>query len=304
MIVDDSSGYSASICEQKDGKILLGALSFPGTASAYLSIRLNTNGTLDLTYGDSGRARTNMGTFVDGYLNMCVDSLGRAILAGGADNSVAVIRLLQNGTLDTSFGANGLFAFRITENQNAPRNVKIQDDQKIVLLGSMNGFSNMNSFVVRLKKDGDLDTAWNYSGYTLSGSEDILQTTSTCLAIHKNRVIVGSTTYDSLGPNLLLQRYYVNDERKPEKVFLFDFNLFPNPVNDQSRIVYKLTEDAMVTIKVFDMSGRLICIPVNNFRQYSGYHTTLLNLPEGISHGVYILQLTTANQIKRVQFLK
>jgi uncharacterized delta-60 repeat protein len=101
---------------QPDGKLLVGGDStdLSGTGD-FMAVRMNTDGTVDTTFGNAGIARP---TFVEG-----IEAFGRAIalqpngmivMAGYIPNgssSMGVIARLNNpqGTYDTTFGLSGLF---------------------------------------------------------------------------------------------------------------------------------------------------------------------------------------------------
>ena len=93
-------GYAINI--QPDGKVVLGGNgnAKDGTPIGAIA-RLNTNGTLDPTFGTGGILQ-----FPGGGLNlMTLDSAGHIYLAGvGA----TLIRLNPNGTIDTTFANHGL----------------------------------------------------------------------------------------------------------------------------------------------------------------------------------------------------
>jgi uncharacterized delta-60 repeat protein len=116
-----------AIARQADGKLLLTGTAVSGS-NVVATARLNTNGTLDSSFGSGGIARFNGA----GVNAMTIQASGKILLAGvGA----SVVRLNSNGSMDTSFGDRGL-AWAQTGSSDAANGITIQpSDGKIVLAG-------------------------------------------------------------------------------------------------------------------------------------------------------------------------
>jgi uncharacterized delta-60 repeat protein len=86
---------------QSDGKILVAGF----TPSGGTILRLNTNGTPDGSFGTGGFVNVN-NTTASEVFGLAILPNGQ-ILVGTAGIPNAILRLNSNGTLDTTFGANG-----------------------------------------------------------------------------------------------------------------------------------------------------------------------------------------------------
>ena len=95
----DSSAQAVLI--QPDGKILVAGNAEGPSNSDFLVLRLNTDGTLDQTFGDHGIARNSIGGF-DVANAMVLQPDGRIVLAGQSDSDFALARYTANGALDAS----------------------------------------------------------------------------------------------------------------------------------------------------------------------------------------------------------
>lgn len=73
---------------------------------------------------------------------------------------------------------------------------------------------------------------------------------------------------------------------------------YPNPFNPITNITYRLTKSTIVSLKIFDMTGREIKELVNS-RQSSGVHQVQLNADE-LSSGIYLYRLS-ADGIKQTR---
>jgi hypothetical protein len=73
------------------------------------------------------------------------------------------------------------------------------------------------------------------------------------------------------------------------------FKLYPNPVSDQLTISYVLERPEMVTIKVYDITGRESMVLVDK-QQDSGQHNQRFDLKQRLSKGVYFVHVQAGNK--------
>jgi len=133
------------------------ALIFAATSSA-------TPGDLDATFGADGAVRTDIG-FIDTASDIAVQSDGRIVAAGtvdqGGTRNVFAARYLADGSLDPSFGSDGVVV-PDRYHQVAPRLV-VQSDGKVVL-ATRSEFGGGLLFVYRFNADGTPDMSFGSSG--------------------------------------------------------------------------------------------------------------------------------------------
>lgn len=156
-----SQGYSIGL--QNDGKILLG-----GSSNFFINIaRYHIDGSLDTTFGNGGTVITD----VDGYYSETCKSVviqdDGKILVGGYghhfnnDNPYfMVLRYLENGTLDNTFGTNGV----AIGNVGRAESMQIQNDGKIVIGGSTAQFFALE----RYDSNGMLDATFGLNGQSIT----------------------------------------------------------------------------------------------------------------------------------------
>ncbi len=144
-----------AVAIQSDGKILIGGnfTSFNGTANINRIARLNTNGTIDAGF--------TTGTGADNSIYAVgLQSNGKIIIAGNFQNYngtpiVRIARLNTNGTLDNTFNPG-------TSADGIIRSIAIQNDDKIIIVGSFNNFNGTGrNNIARLNADGSLDATYN-----------------------------------------------------------------------------------------------------------------------------------------------
>ena len=103
-----------AIALQADGRLIVGGLSISRTSppsSDFALARYNTDGVLDVTFGDEGKVITRFGGPGEGVSAMAVRPDGRIIAVGtastGSTEAFALARYDVDGTLDGTFGAGG-----------------------------------------------------------------------------------------------------------------------------------------------------------------------------------------------------
>lgn len=158
----DRHEYAAYIAVQSDGKIAFSIHTYQG--GPYKAVRLNSNGTLDDSFGGSGIVTVPVGTVYDEPYGLVLESDGKVVL-GGTSNSNGIhgpsmVRLNTDGSLDPSFGTGG----KVFET-NASVGIytlALQADGKIVLAGSTATPTPGQSaiYVARYNSNGSPDTAF------------------------------------------------------------------------------------------------------------------------------------------------
>lgn len=150
------NGIANVMAIQSDGKILVA-----GSGTDATVVRYNTDGTLDTGFGTSGIATLPSGSSELSVIKgLALDSIGKIVVAGvgtsGGFFRMAAARLNSDGSLDTTFGASGIFYSPFTSNGSyGAQDVAIQADGKIVLVGeTADRFA-----VVRLNTNGTRDTS-------------------------------------------------------------------------------------------------------------------------------------------------
>jgi uncharacterized delta-60 repeat protein len=161
-------GKATDLWLNPDGTILVaGRVGDDQTYNQFFAARLFANGALDTSFGSNGMTVVSFGSNVIAYgRKMVVTANGRIVVTGGLStpanvgtaSSTGIIRLLADGTLDTSFNGTGqlvlpnFFGFVIAA----------QNNDKI-LLGGTDG-AGIHGEVVRLLTSGQLDPAFGASG--------------------------------------------------------------------------------------------------------------------------------------------
>lgn len=162
-----SFGHDATIQKaelQSDGKIVVVGNYSNGNNLDWAIVRYNTSGSLDNTFGTNGIVAQDFNSLNDSIHSVAIQSDGKIVVGGysGPGFTWTLARYNSNGSLDTSFGQNGL----IRSIQGIVMDLKIQQDKKIVTIGYGVGITNGHDDVVvtRYNPDGSLDTGFGANG--------------------------------------------------------------------------------------------------------------------------------------------
>ena len=181
-----ADGAINAVALQPNGKILVGGefMTINGVPRAHLA-RLNSNGTVDLTFNPVG---------VDGVVNTIALTSAGDVLIGGAFQNVngqpaaRLARLSSTGVLDGSFntgsGANDYVS-----------SIAVQADGRIVVGGDFTLFNGqIRHRLVRLNADGTFDPSINFG----TGANDFIATIA--LQPYDGKIVVGGgfTEFDGL----------------------------------------------------------------------------------------------------------
>jgi uncharacterized delta-60 repeat protein len=165
----DDEGKSLAI--QPDGKILLGGYCSNGSNNDFCIARFKSDGTLDKTFGSSGKVIQPIGSSDDYGYSLAIQPDGKILLGGfcynGRNNDFCIARFNSNGTLDTTFGSSGIVIQPIGSSGDNGYSLAIQPDGKILLGGSCRKRFNDYSCIARFNSDGTLDTTFGSSGIVI-----------------------------------------------------------------------------------------------------------------------------------------
>jgi uncharacterized delta-60 repeat protein len=127
-------------------------------------------GDLDASFGEGGVFHAHISSGDDNALDAAVQADGRIVVVGTANGDFAVVRLLANGALDTSFGGgDGVVTTDFAGAFDSAYGVAIQTDGRIVAAGTAStvndlGYTYDHLAVARYTIDGVLDGTFAQNG--------------------------------------------------------------------------------------------------------------------------------------------
>lgn len=162
---------ATAVAIQADGKIVVAGYTKIGAVTSFALARYNANGSPDTSFGanSTGRIAVAVGAGNSVADAMAIQTNGRIVLVGTADNNFAVVRFGPNGSPDTSFDGDGKVITAVGTDTAKAHDVLIQPDGKIVVGGEAKNGGNNNDFaLVRYNSDGSLDSNFYNGGKALT----------------------------------------------------------------------------------------------------------------------------------------
>lgn len=167
-------GAAQSLVLAPDGKILLGGRATPDQGRTdFVVARVNTDGTADGTFGESGTTYSEIGPSSEMAYDVHVQPDGKPILVGfssdsdnGDEEYFAFARYGTDGKLDSSFDSDGKKTIKFADNVRAyPDASALQPDGKIVAIGHVgNSNDGWQLGAARVNPDGSDDASFGTGG--------------------------------------------------------------------------------------------------------------------------------------------
>lgn len=202
--------YPKSIITQPDGKILVAGNTSVLDYSDFALARYNYQGKLDSSFGQNGLFVSSVGNAEDVCNSMAIQNDGKIVLGGFTNldtngTAFALIRVNQDGSIDSDFGINGkvttLMEFYFDETPRSyGTNVLIQQDQKIVLTGFAFNWV-YHVAIARYENNGQLDESFGYNeGYSFEGPSTIQQFSTSSILQPDGKILLAgylNITYEN-----------------------------------------------------------------------------------------------------------
>ena len=159
---------------QPDGKILVGGYAgrLADTFDMFMVLRYLPNGKLDNSFDGDGIDTVRVGTNYTDIQSLILQLDGKIIAVGYAtfdySDDFTVVRYNSNGTLDYSFGDQGVAHARISDEEDRGIGGALQPDGKIVVGGySLSNITGKYVYAAaRFNGDGTLDNNFHGDGMT------------------------------------------------------------------------------------------------------------------------------------------
>jgi len=300
-----------SMIIQPDGKILAAGFTsnINENTSNFGIVRLNSDGSLDSSFGINGRIITSFGGDAVAY-SIQILSDGKFIVSGmyffNADNNqkVAIAKYNANGILDTSYGIGGITTTDFNANQEGFAFAsELQNDGKLVVSGvALNTTADFVLF--RFMANGSLDTSFGINGrQTIDSGVDEGAMTSITQA--DGRIILGGGTYNGISADFTLLRF--NEAGLDSEEFATDkgaFSAYPNPFTNTINLSLNLVQSETLSADLFDSNGRKIQNLIQNRTLPLGQNTIEIQMPESLANGIYFVSVFNSTTNTTLKIIK
>jgi uncharacterized delta-60 repeat protein len=235
-LVDLQFAHNATSCSlliQPDGKIVVGGSAgdeqtlFWFHVTDFALARFNADGSPDTTFGSGGMVSTLFTTTTNDHTywdmsrieKIALQADGRIVVVGEVDLIATAARYNADGSLDSTFGTNGIVKLTVPWIQSAVNDLAVQPDGKILVLGTSYGDS--EGWLLRLNADGSADPSFspiNPVGVKSTPAAFALQPDGKILVTMKEWTVFNGVTGDLLAVGgFALARF--NSDGTPDSEF-------------------------------------------------------------------------------------
>lgn len=240
----EGSGYATVV--QPDGKILVGGTGGYDGNYGFLVVRYNTDGTIDESFGDNGRALNDLGdpTVAKNIYKIALQPDGKIIAAGTYNAAIALIRYNTDGSIDTWFGRDGLVVYDLsTRLFHIMRDMALLPDGRIIVTGDLQANENdsKRSFIFSYTAAGTLDESFGDKGDVIISTPENLDINA--IAITKDSKILVAGNYTVYRKTIL---YQYNTDGTPDISFGengYSYMNFESDITSQEVVDMVLTSD-------------------------------------------------------------
>ncbi len=288
-----------SIALQTDGKILLAGISGSGSNYSVLSARMNTNGSIDSTFGTNGISLISLDTGFDVPRQIQQLPDEKILIVGNYRNSTTqkydlfLTRLEANGQPDSTFGASGVAKYNLGNGTNGLYAAHQEADGSYLGAGYDYLAGSYRTTLFHFLADGSLDPGFGDGGAAIFEIAEESEAKAMELTADGDVVIAGYATTNGNYDFLVAQfKDTTLTSTGIAKLMLPDLRLYPNPIGAVSTLSLTLTRPTTLEMRLLDLQGR----EVHRFDPEmlaEGSHERLLHFPENLAQGVYFLQITT-----------
>jgi uncharacterized delta-60 repeat protein len=300
LMIGQSLPYSIAL--QTDGKILMGGYVLNGSNGYdFALVRYLSNGTLDTTFGTNGIVVTTISTlFSDSIRKVLVQSDGKIVVVGNyadstGESRVAMVRYMNNGTLDTSFATNGIY---ISDYYGGSFDAKMQVDGKIIVSGYSFQVDKYVFSVFRYLSNGTLDSDFVNSNVSFPFNGETYN--AYCVLIQPdNKIVVGGENYIDENCQVVLGALVrinpgtlLSNKEFEENELLF----YPNPTENVVSFDNSISQFQKATIINY-LGQEVGEVALQNLVSES------VNLSD-FSNGVYLVKLENSSSQKSIKIIK
>jgi uncharacterized delta-60 repeat protein len=250
---------------QSDDKMIIAGGAFESVFNSSIALaRINTNGTLDETFGTGGKATLNVNSDENDYVeDMAILNNGKILLGGYSSGDFLLMRYNANGTPDNSFGNGGYLLTDFGNSQDRAYAIAVDNNGSIFLGGHgyEAGMSGLFHFAVaKYTSNGDLDNTFDADGKMVEIMGADGSTAYDMVIQPDGKLLLGGQSLEIAGGYLdfgLLRLENTTVGITEDEAFKTDFIIYPNPAKDFITIV-QANSGERATLKIYSATGQIV----------------------------------------------
>ena len=210
--INPGNDYGVAMALEPDGRIVVAGMTATTEVPTerVALVRYMSDGSLDSSFGNEGVTTTPIGTIRSRATAVAIQPDGRIIIAGyayngGSSSVFLLVRYQPDGSLDNTFGDNGILLDDVGPMGDRANGMVLQPDGRIVVTGQ----AGSDFAVVRYNTDGSRDSSFGIDGMRITdiaGGSD--EATAVVLQPDGYIVVTGhSVSQDDPDAQVTLVRY-------------------------------------------------------------------------------------------------
>lgn len=208
VVISGYWNYVHTILIQDDQKIVL--CGYDDAGGNNLIVRYNNNGSLDSSFGTNGEINSG----ISGRGNaLAIQSDGKIVVSGDrpilTQVDLIAARYNSDGKPDNTFGSGGQTIIPMGTSWSS-NSIKIQQDQKIIVVGSTYDGTHLIFALVRLNRDGSTDNTFGTNGIVKTAVGTLDQEASGVDLQADNKIVAVGEINDGVTRRIILVRYQAN----------------------------------------------------------------------------------------------
>lgn len=259
VILNATSAKLCNLLFPGDGKILAVGQHVMIKDTQAVVVRYHPDGILDTTFGTNGVRLTPMGSQRAKPIGAVLQEDGKLIIAGNSPAGIVVLRLLPDGSPDSTFGINGFTNFDLLPGPDEQATaIGIQPNGNIVVAGNT-AKTEGQAFRIRFDAKGQPDNTFN-AGAILANWR--AYKTGVDLSVLADGKLIISIV--ALSNRLAVIR--LDDQGNPDISF-GENGIAPAPfISDHEPIrMFILPDDKIITVSIFDRAVSTPSFQLNRF---------------------------------------
>ncbi len=216
---DSSNDEAYGVAVRPDGKIVAAGFTYDSeTNPDFAAVRYNPDGSLDTSFGTGGKVITPVTGPAADYAVDVVAQGTKTVLIGRtthfSHNDFALVRLNDDGSLDTSFDGDGVATLDFSSGSNDfGEDVAVTPGGKLVVAGltGTTGSPTTNDFALaRFNNDGSLDTSFDGDGKVTTHFGSGLDAAYAVVVGEDGSIVAGGKATNGSREDYALARYKPN----------------------------------------------------------------------------------------------
>jgi len=301
---------------QDDGKIIIIG-SVQNTTDYefdYAMVRLNTDGSLDQTFGANGKVITDFGGNNDFAYGIALQPDKKIIVAGyynaGNFANAGIIRYNNDGGIDKSFGKSGRAIGTLGNASINCFSVALQPDNKIV--GGCTAWylsgTNADYALYRFDSNGKPDSSFGNNGAVITSVTNGLDAVNTVRTNAKGKILVAGSSQNKTGISKLSEAQYLtayssftnaavlsNSNVSGESGNAKTLIVYPNPAKNCLNLKASWKANEQVNISVYNSEGEML---LNKKYSISGTEILKITLAPNWTSGSYYIKVDGSMSFK------